>query len=142
MKKAKYYIFTSVGIIISIAGLCLLKEADSPQAFMRTLPFICIGAGSGVFGYGVSNIVTNKLYQKNPDMKKQQDINNHDERNIAIANRAKAKAYDAMIFVFSVLILSFALMGVEMIPVLLLVLAYLFVQGYAIYYRCKYEKEM
>ena len=70
------------------------------------------------------------------------DINNQDERNILIASRAKAKAYDAMILVLSVLILAFALIGVEVIPVLLLVLAYLFVQGYAIYYRCKFEREM
>lgn len=37
---------------------------------------------------------------------------------------------------------AFALMGVDMIAVLLLVFVYLFVQGYAVYFRCKYDKEM
>lgn len=142
MKKARNVIFMSVGILIFIAGLCLLKKADSPQVFMRALPFICLGAGSGTLGYGVSNMVTDKMYQRHPDRKKQADIANRDERNILIANRAKAKAYDLMLFLLCVLVLVFALMGVEAIPVLLLVLAYLFIQGYAIYYRCKYEKEM
>ncbi len=45
-EQSKILCFTSVGIIIFIAKLCLLKEADSPQAFMRALHFICIGAGS------------------------------------------------------------------------------------------------
>lgn len=142
MKKTRNYIYVAIGIVVFVAGLCLMKKADSPQAFMRALPFICIGAGSGLLGYGFSNILTNKIYQNNPDMKKQMDINHHDERNITIVNRAKAKAYDVMIFVFSILILVFALIGMEALPVLLLVLAYLFVQGIAVYYRCKYEKEM
>ena len=37
---------------------------------------------------------------------------------------------------------SFALIGVDMVAVLLLVFSYLFVEGCAIRYRCKYDKEM
>ncbi len=37
---------------------------------------------------------------------------------------------------------SFALMGVDMIAVLLLVFAYLFVHGFEIYYRLKFDREM
>lgn len=47
-----------------------------------------------------------------------------------------------MVFVFSALLLVFALMGVEMTALLLLVAAYLLVQGYAVYCRVKLEKEM
>lgn len=47
-----------------------------------------------------------------------------------------------MTFVFGALMLAFALMGVDMVATLLLVFAYLFVHGYAIYYRCKYNEEM
>lgn len=47
-----------------------------------------------------------------------------------------------MTYVFGALMLSFALMAVDMIAVLLLVFAYLFVQGAAIYYHSKLEKEM
>lgn len=70
------------------------------------------------------------------------DIAINDERNIAIANRAKGKAFDRMTFVFGALMVSFALMGVDMIAVLLLVFAYLLVHGYAIYYRFRLEQEM
>ncbi len=70
------------------------------------------------------------------------EINENDERNIAIANRAKAKAYDMMVFVFGALMLSYALMDTDMVASLMLVFAYLFVIGYGIFYRVKYDKEM
>jgi hypothetical protein len=61
---------------------------------------------------------------------------------MAIANRAKAKAYDMMIHVFGVLILAIALMGTDLILVLLLVFAFMFILGYSTYYRFRYNKEM
>jgi alpha/beta superfamily hydrolase len=109
---------------------------------MLAFPYVCIGIGTGAFGHGMGNIVSYKAMKQNPDLQKQAEINRNDERNVAIANRSKAKAYDLMTFVFGALIMSFALMGVEVTALLLSVFVYLFVQGYAIYYRCKYEKEM
>jgi hypothetical protein len=47
-----------------------------------------------------------------------------------------------MIFVFGALMITYALMGIDMVEVLLLVFAYLFVIGYGIYYRFKFGKEM
>ena len=45
-------------------------------------------------------------------------------------------------FVFGALLLAFALMQVDLTAVLLLVGAYLLVQGYAVYCRIRLEKEM
>ena len=75
-------------------------------------------------------------------LKKQLEIEQNDERNIAVAKRAKGKAFDCMTYVYSALMLSFALMGVDLVPLLLLVFAYLLVHGVALYYRVKFEKEM
>ena len=47
-----------------------------------------------------------------------------------------------MTFVFGALMVSFALMGVDLAAVLLLVAAYLFVEGSAVWYRVRFEKEM
>lgn len=131
-----------LGILLLITGKCFMAAEDSPLVFMRALPYVCIGIGSGALGYGISNIVQNKILRSHPAIQKQMEIDSKDERNLAISNRAKAKAYDFMIFMFAALMLGFALMGVDMIPILFFVFTYLFVQGYAIYYRCRYEKEM
>lgn len=47
-----------------------------------------------------------------------------------------------MLFVYGALMLSFALMQVDLAAILLFVFCYLLVLGCSIYYRVKYEKEM
>lgn len=141
-KQGLDYLITAIGILLLGTGLFLLKILLDPQGVMRALPYICIGIGCGAFGHGVGNIVTRKVMKKNPDIQKQLDIVKEDERNIAIANLAKAKAFDMMISVFGALMIAFALMGVDMIAILLLVFAYLLVIGYNIYYLFRYNKEM
>lgn len=143
MKNSKIdYISTAIGIILIVIGLLLVKTFVEPQGIFKALPYVCLGIGCGIFGHGMGNIISYKAIKNNPGIQKQIKIDRTDERNIAIANRAKAKAFDMMTFVFSALMLSFALMGVDMVALLLLVFAYLLVQGYGIYYRCKYDKEM
>ena len=142
MKKAKHYIIIVIGIILLILGLYLAKTTESPGQFLMALPYVCIGVGCGMLGHGISGVFTDRMRQKNPDIQNQNELNEQAERNIILASRAKAKAYDLMTFVFGALMIAFALMGVDMIPILLLVFAYLLVHGYGIYYRCKYEREM
>lgn len=61
---------------------------------------------------------------------------------MTISNRAKARAYDMMIYVFGALMICLQPDGVELRAILLLVFAYLFVVGWGVYYRCRFEKEM
>ena len=90
----------------------------------------------------MGNIMSKRALKNHPDIQRQIEIEKKDERNIAIGSRAKAKAFDIMVFVFGALMVSFAMMGVELVAVLLLVFAYLLVIGCGVYYRCKYDKEM
>ena len=131
-----------VGLALLGAGLYLLKTVFAPTGVMLALPYVFIGLGCGMFGQGVSGFVNRAVLKKNPEIAKQQEIEQKDERNQEIANRAKAKAYDAMVFVFGALMVAFALMGMDLVPVLLLVGAYLYVVGVGLYYRFKLEKEL
>lgn len=140
--SAKDYGLVIIGLILIAAGLIMVKTLSEPQGVMRALPYVCIGIGCGIFGQGMGNIISLKVRKNSPEIHKQIEIEKKDERNIAIANRAKAKSYDMMIFVFGALMVSFALMGIDVTAVLLLVFAYLFVIFYGIYYRFMYDKEM
>ena len=131
-----------IGLALLGAGLYLVKTIADPQGILRALPYVCIGVGCGLFGQGVAGAIERNVYKKHPDMQKKKEIEVNDERNREISNRAKAKAYDAMVFVFGALMPSFALMNVDVAVVLLLVFAYLFVVGIGIYYRIKLEKEL
>jgi len=141
-RKTREYSTAVIGLLLLVVGLYLAKNVEEPQGVMRALPFVCIGLGCGTFGYGVGDIISRRAVTEHPDIQKRIDVEKNDERNISISNRAKAKAFDVMIYVFGALMVSFALMGVDMVAVLLLVFSYLFVEGCAIRYRCKYDKEM
>ena len=90
----------------------------------------------------MGNVISERAINSAPELKKKLDIEKNDERNVAIANKAKGKAFDVMTWVFGALMVSFALMGIDMVAVLLLVFAYLFVHCFALYYRFKFDKEM
>lgn len=138
----KNYCIAIIGLGLIAASIIILRTSADLEGIFRTLPYIFIGIGCGAFGQSLGEIINKKALKKRPDIQKQMEIDKNDERNVLIANKAKAKAYDIMIFVFGALLLSFALMQVDMIAVLLLVFAYLFVIFYGVYYRFKYDKEM
>lgn len=142
MKKAFDYIVAISGLLLLGVGLALLKLIANPQGVMLTLPYICIGVGCGMFGHGLGNVVSNRVAKNNPELKKQIEIDKNDERNVAVSNQAKAKAYDMMLYIFGALMIVFALMGVGVAAVLMLVFAYLLVVGFFIYYLNKYNNEM
>ena len=140
-RATKQYILTIAGILCFITGLVSLKAIAEPQGVLQVLPYLCIGIGCGVFGHGAGEIAANRAYAKNPQLRKQMEIEKQDERNIAIANQAKAKAYDSMLYVLGAVMIAFALMNVQTTTILLLVGAYLLVVGVFIFYLNKYQKE-
>ena len=142
MKKFQEYGMIVLGLVLLAGGLLLLKIVAEPQGVMLTLPYICVALGCGIFGQGMGSVVSRKALQNHPEEKRQVEIEINDERNQNIAYQSKARAYDMMIFVFGALMISLALMKVDLSAVLLLVFAYLFVIGYGIYWRSRLEKEM
>lgn len=142
MKNKANYLLILLGVILAALGLTLIKATVHPQGMLRALPYVCIGLGSGLFGHGMGEVLCDRALRGSPEIKRNLEIERRDERNIAIADRAKGRAFDQMTFIFGALMVSFALMGVELAAVLLLVFAYLLVQGFALYYRFKFEREM
>lgn len=140
-RKDTLYIVTGA-LLLLVAALLLKLAPAQEQPLLRVLPFLCLGVGAGLLGQGVGQLLQRKALQGNPELARQQQIEVEDERNIQLAQRAKAKAFDLMIFVFGALLLAFALMQVDLTAILLLVGAYLLVQGYAVYCRVRLEKEM
>ena len=131
-----------LGLALLALGLYLVKTTNATEGILLTLPYVFVGIGSGLFGQGMGGVIERSVLKKNPEILKQKEIEVNDERNQQISNRAKAKAYDVMVFVFGALMVAFALMGMDIVAVLLLVFAYLFVIGSAVYYRVKLEKEL
>lgn len=139
MKTKISYLLAVLGFVMVIVGLWLLKAGQSNGSIVS---YLCVGCGCGLFGHEVGEILSRYSMKHSPEAARQVEIEENDERNVALRNRAQAKAYNIMIPVFGVLFLSFGWMGIDMKVLLLLVAAYLFICGCSIYYRMKYEKEM
>ena len=141
-KRAFHGLAAGAGIVLLAAGLALLRLGSEPEGAMAVLPYVCIGLGCGAFGHGLGGWMSERAVKNSPEIQKRLEIARNDERNAAIANRAKGRAYDSMIYIFGALMLTFALMGVDLPALLLLVAAYLTVVGIFIFYTAKYNREM
>lgn len=139
---AKNIVFSAFGIVILITGLVLVVLFPHARGILSTLPYVCIGIGAGIFGGNLGTLIKKLILGKNPKAAMEIEIEAKDERNIAISNKAKAKAYDLMQIVFGLLIIVFALMRVDMYVVLVFIAAYLFSIFSMVYYLNKYCKEM
>lgn len=141
-RNRMHALFSAVGLILFTTGLVLIKFSQDAEGILRTLPYICIGIGTGIFGHSIGELMRNLAMRKDPQAAKQIEIETKDERNIAIGNKAKAKAYDLMLMIFGALMLALALMQVEIYVILAFVAAYLFIVFICVYYLWKYQKEM
>ena len=142
MKRAKNVWLSVLGFVLIAAGIYLIKTVPDPQGIMRALPFLLVGFGCGIFGHGLGELLAKKAAIVDPETARRMEIDQTDERNVMIGSLAKAKGYDMMTYVFGALMVAFALMNASWTVILPMVIAYLFVHGYAIYFRCKFEKEM
>ena len=141
MKKnnVKSTLMTVIGLLVLVAGLLAVKRLDLGN---QAAPYLCVGLGCGVFSQGIGELITRWSEKGHPEMTRQREIEENDERNIALRDRAQARAYRIMIPVFGALFLAFGLMDVELRVILLLVAAYLYICGCSVYYSVKYRKEM
>ncbi len=140
--KHKSVITAVLGLGLMAAGLYAMKHLSGQGEWILALCSFCTALGCGFFGQGAGSLVTARVMSGHSQEKKRLEIEQRDERNIAVNARAKSSAWDVMTFVFGALMVSFALMNVGPVPIVMLVAAYLFVECTAIYYRSRYEKEM
>ena len=79
-----------------------------------TIPGLLIGMGAGLFGLSVAQIIVIVIAEKNPEYKRKVSIEEKDERNIAINNKAKAEGFNAMGYIFTILMLIFVFLNADL----------------------------
>lgn len=136
MKRKGSLLIVVIGAAVAVLGLVLMKSLDG------ALPGVLIGLGSGALGMGLSVLLSGLVAQKHPDVARQVAIEEQDERNIAVNNRAKARAYDVMVCVFGVLMVAYALMNADLAVILMLVGAYLLTVACCVGFTAHYHKTM
>ena len=131
------------GILQLITGICLIILSFLLKAeIAKPICGVFIGVGGGLSGLGIIRLITYHIESSNPAIKRAKEIENNDERNTMIRNRAKAKAGDItqwlIIAITYVTILISAPLWVSSFAVAVYVL-YNLIVGFLIN---KYQKEM
>lgn len=103
-KVGRSIFLSAIGFVIMGAGLALIKRLPETDGILKTLPYLCVGIGAGIFGGNLGTAIKNKAVLQNPQVAKQIEIEQKDERNQAIRNKAKARAYDLMIYVYAAIL--------------------------------------
>ena len=136
------WLFVLLGIGLMIAGILLDKNSETSNQVLATIPYLLIGLGCGIFGHFMGNIMKYFSTRNNEELERQIEIEKKDERNILIAEKSKAKAYDLMVYLFAGMLIMFSLMRVDKLQILIIVAIYLSLQVYALYWKYKLEGQM
>lgn len=109
-KQPKSYVLY-MGIIIFVVGLLLKFLIPASDTALQALPFVLTGFGAGIIGVGVVNIFRIRMIDSNPKKAKQYEINEKDERNIRIREKAGYVTWYTSLFVLSTISLTFVVLN-------------------------------
>lgn len=134
--------FVLLGLALVVLGIFGQKRGVMGEKSFETIYYLLIGLGCGIFGHFTGNIIRYFSMKNNEALRRQIEIEKKDERNIAIAEKSKSKAYDLMIYLFAAMLIMFSLMGADKVQIVIIVAIYLSIQLYGLYWRAIFEKEM
>ena len=138
----KNLVFALFGLALIVLGILAHMHGASVEKGIVAMYYLLIGIGCGIFGHFTGNIISYFSTRNNEEIRRQIEIEKKDERNIVIAEKAKSKAYDLMIYLFAAMLIMFSLMGVDKLQIIIVVAIYLSIQIYALYWRSKFERTM
>ncbi len=116
MQKARYSALLVLGLISIVIGGYILKGKWSG---------LLIGLGAGAVGLVISQFVAITVIERHPDLKRRNEIEQNDERNIQISNAARARAYSITQFLALPLFLVLIAGEVKLWVILVVVGAYI-----------------
>ena len=136
------YILLIIGLMLVIVSAISFYFFSSERFAYTVVSYAIFGGGFGLLGDGIGRLNAARLEKKDPERMKIINIEKNDERNIAIDEKARAKAYTLSIYLFSAALVILAIMRVELKALLIVLCADLIVMIYSLYIRLKLYKEM
>jgi len=107
--KLKSYTF-SMGLVSFAIGITLRFIFPEADGVLESLPHILSGFGAGIMGVGVVLFFRKRAIESNPEKAKEYEINEKDERNIQINEKASNASWYVTLFALAILSLAFLIM--------------------------------
>ena len=139
-KQPKPYIL-QMGIIVFVVGILLKFLFPASDGALHTLPFVLNGFGAGIVGVGVVTVLRKKVIDNDPQKAKQYEINEKDERNIRIREKAGYATWYTTLFVLSAVSLIFVVLEYNVACFISLGALFIHIISLFVYIR-KYDKKI
>lgn len=137
LKKKSVYIGMIIAGCILVALSGILKGL-----LVKQIIGIMMGVGASFVGAGVSSLWMKIEEEKNPELKKGNDIIWRDERNVLIRNKARAMAGEIMKWGFMVIAYLLILIDAPLWMTLISVGAFMAYYLLTLFFTNKYNNEM
>ncbi len=138
--KNKNMIIIVSGIILILFAVWFMTSSDALGLGYR-ISGILFGIGSGALGAGIANIYSNNIYKKNPQLAKKMKIEQNDERNIVIKNKAQAKAGTIIVYLIYILAMVMSALGCKLWMILSLLSVNLVYGLCVVFFTNKFNKQ-
>ena len=136
------FILLIIGVILVIVSTITLFFLSEERYSYTVVSYLVFGIGFGLVGDALGRLNSLRLERKDPERMKIIRVEKNDERNIAIDEKAKAKAFSFMIYLYAAVLVLLAVMRVELRALLIMVAAYLLVVMFSLFVKLKLYKEM
>ena len=136
------YVVLVTSILTVILGFVFYVVFDEIEGFLIAGPYVMIGVGCGVAGGIGGDLLSKRASKKNIDLMESIRIEQNDERNIQIKNKAKAKVLDMIMYLLGPIYIGLAFLSINLTPILVLIVLNIAGIFYMTYLISKYNKEM
>ncbi len=136
-KAAVYAGLIVLGLALVLVSIFVFGDAEPKAVFGMML-----GVGAGLFGMSVSGLVAIRYEKTHPDMARQSQIEQKDERNTMIRDKAKSRAGDIVQWLIVAMAYIMILIDAPLWVTLVQLLVFMAYRVLWICYMRKFQKEM
>lgn len=109
-KQSKFYGLLFIGFLLLVAGLLLKFFTPTDEGMVFGLTFIMVGLGAGLVGAVGAKVFMERILHRDPVLAKQYEINEKDERNIRLREKAGYASWYSTLLMLSLVALIFLLL--------------------------------
>ena len=142
MSNNQKYVVLITSILTVVLGFVFNIVFDEIEGILIAGPYVMIGVGCGVSGGLGGELLSKRASRRNPDLIESIRIEQNDERNIQIKNKAKAKVLDMIMYLLGPIYIGLAFLSINLVPILILIALNIAGVFYMTHLISRYNKEM
>jgi len=113
-----------IGVILALASILVFLFVKNTRFNYTVISYAIFGGGFGLLGDGLGRLNSARIAKKNPEKMKLINIEKNDERNVSINEKAAAKTFWFMFYIFAVVLIVLVIMRIDVKALYIVLAAY------------------